>query len=286
MYNKIKKQNGEAFAQTLRNYHNGLLEIANLDEIVRHAGRDAAPLLPYLMSLLASNDDRPQQPSASLDPFALLDQGDITPFTPTRWKSKTASLHTSEKENCSAPSTMPRAIKNYHIIHAVRKDVDSILRDDFNGKEERQDAYGTSVISIQMCKEGGFISIKNRYNHTVAACDNTFDSNPDNIIKGLSAALKNHFGVDFEAAKSPLPDDFTLIGNRIFKYHRERNNIYYGDQAYARNGQIHTVDKSTGDALFGVFLFENKTRTLTKIDPNYNDSFAENLTAAMAAIRG
>jgi hypothetical protein len=38
-YRKIKKQNGERFAQGLRRYHNGLLEIEGIDAIVRHAGR-------------------------------------------------------------------------------------------------------------------------------------------------------------------------------------------------------------------------------------------------------
>ncbi|PJB72690.1 MAG: hypothetical protein CO093_02485 [Alphaproteobacteria bacterium CG_4_9_14_3_um_filter_47_13] len=60
MYKKLKKQNGEKFSQTLRNFHNGILEIPDLDVILRHAGReaqDAELLLPYLMSLLASNDD-------------------------------------------------------------------------------------------------------------------------------------------------------------------------------------------------------------------------------------
>ena len=38
-YKKIKRQNGERFAQTLRNYHNGLLQVEGITEIVRHAGR-------------------------------------------------------------------------------------------------------------------------------------------------------------------------------------------------------------------------------------------------------
>lgn len=37
MYNKLKKQNGEKFAQTLRDFHNGLLEIPDIDVILCHA---------------------------------------------------------------------------------------------------------------------------------------------------------------------------------------------------------------------------------------------------------
>ena len=45
-YKKIKSQKGEAFARTLQNYHGGLLDIPRIDQIVRHAGSDARPLLP------------------------------------------------------------------------------------------------------------------------------------------------------------------------------------------------------------------------------------------------
>ena len=56
----------------------------------------------------------------------------------------------------------PSRFQRYHIINAVRKDVDKIKR---GNPPQRDDEYGTSVISIQILKTGGFISIKNRYNH-------------------------------------------------------------------------------------------------------------------------
>ncbi len=285
VYKKIKRHNGERFAQTLRNYHSGLLQIDGLAEMVRHAGRDAEPLLPYLMSLLASNDDKPTA-APILDPFVLLDQAGYDAF----------HADTLEKQNSIASYFAPGELlctfndaaryQNYHIIHAVKKDVDKIRREDFNGKAERQDAYGTSVISIQIKKGGGFISIKNRYNHTVEHCDHTFDSNPDNIIDGLSAALKAHFQVDFEAPKSALPQGYVLMNGQLFKYNFESNNIYYGDQAWAKDGVMHTVDRAAGDALFDRLLFDNKTKTLRNIDPTSNDSFPDDFNRAYGGNKG
>lgn len=101
------------------------------------------------------------------------------------------------------------------------------------------------------------------------------NSNPDNIIDGLSVSLKRHFNVEFSATKSPLPEGYVLSGGQVFKYNEEDNNIYYGDQAWAQNGQIHTVDRGRGDALFDGFLFDNQTKTLKKIDPQSWDSFAD-----------
>lgn len=272
MYKKLKKQNGEKFAQTLRNYHNGIMEIPDLDQIVRHAGRDAEPLLPYLMNLLlASHDDVPV--SAPANPFALLDQAGYNAFHADTLEKQNSIQHYFAPGELLCTFNDRARYKNHHIVHAIKKDVDQIERHKFKGNEQRDDEYGTSVISIQMLKTGKFISIKNRYNHTVLASDNTFNSNPDNIIEGLSTALKDYFNVDFSV--SELPDEFVLMNDAIFRYHTERDNFYYGDQAWAQNGMIHTVDSGAGDALFDGFLFDNKSKTLREIDSDSRDSFPD-----------
>ena len=100
------------------------------------------------------------------------------------------------------------------------------------------------MISIQMLKTGGFISIKNRYNHTVSNCDNTFDSNPDNIIVGLSRSLKRFFKLDFLARDDFLPINY-VYQNAIYHYHTERENIYFGDGFYVKDGVVFEVDKNS-----------------------------------------
>lgn len=272
MYKKIKKQNGEKFAQALRNFHNGILEVPNIDIILRHAGRDARPLLPYLMSLLATNDDTPAS-APSADPFVLLEQAGYKAFYADSLEKQNSIKDFFAKGELLCTFNDKARYRNYHILHAIKKDVDHIKREDFKGQEERQDAYGTSVISIQILKKSGFISIKNRYNHTVSGCDNTFGSNPDNIIKGLTNALKNHFNVEFSATATLPEEGYVLMGKQVFKYHTEYRNIYYGDQAWAEKGKIHAVDRSV-NALFNLSLFGNKTKTLKNIDPSDQDSFA------------
>ena len=51
MFDIIKKQNGETFAKAIRNYDNGIFDIPNLDKIVKYAGRQAEPIMTYLVSL-------------------------------------------------------------------------------------------------------------------------------------------------------------------------------------------------------------------------------------------
>ncbi len=285
VYKKLKKQNGEKFAQTIRDYHNGILEIPNVDVILQHAGRDAKPLQPYLMKLLSSNANKAESVIPE-DPFELLDQAGYKAFHADTLEKQNSIKHYFKQGELLCTFNDNARYKRYHIVHAIKKDVDNIKREDFKGKERRQDAYGTSVISIQMLKEGGFISIKNRYNHSVSNCDNTFNSNPDNIIQNLSLALKDRFNVEFSAAKSPLPKGFVLIGEQVLKYYQEINNIYYGDQRWAKDGEIHTVDKSVGDALFDRFLFDNKSKTLKNIDPSYGDSFVDDFNRCYGGSRG
>ncbi len=273
-YKRLKRLKGERFAQTLRNHHNGILSIPDIIPILRHAGDNAQPLLPYLMSLLNTNDDglNPCEPE---DPFILLEQAGYTAFyADTLEKQNSIKKYFKSGELLCTFNDHARHEK-YYIVHAIREDADELKREDFRGKEQRQDSYGTSVISIQMLKKGGFISIKNRYNHSVVGSDHTFDSNPDNIIEGLSVALRTYFNVEFSQSKVTLTSGYALCGKKIFKYNLERNNIYYGDQAWVKNGIIHEVDLSNGDALFDEFLFDNKKKILIKIDPRSQDSFAD-----------
>ena len=127
---------------------------------------------------------------------------------------------------------------------------------------------------IQIAKRGGFISIKNRYNHKVNACDNTFNSNPDNIIEGLSSALKNYFKVDFSSQKTTLPDVFVLVGKQIIKQNQEISGIIFGWDCYVKNGQIIKVDRANGELLMEYYLYNDRTKTMTLI-PDIKDSFAD-----------
>jgi hypothetical protein len=279
VYKKLKKQNGETFAQTLRNYHSGILEIPDIDVVLKYAGRDeedAKALLPYLMSLMAVNDNVPLKDGPKPeDPFVLLDRAGYNAFHADSLERQNSIRHYFARDELLCTFNDAARYKNFYIVHAIRKDADTLDREEFRGKEARQDDYGTSVISIQMSKKGGFISIKNRYNHSVQYCDNTFMSDPDNIIAGLSDSLKSHFNVDFSAFVNLLPEGRLLVGDQIFKYHSEDATIYRGDHAWATYDKIHEINRGKGDALFDEFYYNHKSRSLKKINPHSFCSFAD-----------
>lgn len=270
-FNKIKKQNGEEFAKILRNYHNGIFEIPDVVSIVKHAGRgkDAERILSYLVNLLSAEADKEEKPG---DPFELLSQaGYDAYYADTLEKQNAISKHFEKDEELCTFRDSSR-FQNYYIINAVKKNVSEIRRKDFIGKEKREDEYGTSVISIQVAKRGGFISIKNRYNHKVENCDNTFKSNPDNIIQGLSQAIQAHFDVKFSSVNNHLPDDYVLAGKQLVKVNQEIEGVYFGDHAFVKNGAL--VEMKEHEYLFDYFIFNAQTKTFTNV-LDIQDSFPE-----------
>ena len=279
-YDLIKKNNGEHFARALRDAN--LLEMPNIVERVKYAGRDAKPeLIQYLLAEKANRDLADAYAIDGADPFELLHRAgySLVEYADTLEKQNAIRKYFAKDEDlCTFRD--PNRHQNYYIINAVHRDVDKIKR---SPKPERQDAYGTSVISIQIRKTGGFISIKNRYNHTVANPDNTFNSNPDNIIPGLTMALKAYFNVEFDNSRVPLPDGMTRIGDHIIKYNYEIDNVYIGDFFWESHGQIHEIDRST-QIMMDYFYFDIKQNDVFPIVLGYDeeDCFADVLNAEIA----
>ncbi|MCQ2598843.1 MAG: hypothetical protein MJ187_00480 [Alphaproteobacteria bacterium] len=210
VYEIIKKQNGEKFARVLR----PVLDLPNIVDIIKYAGkseRDAQDILPYVSSLRVFTT----QPTDTNDPFELLHRAgyEFVEYADTLEKQNAIQKYfRSHEELCTF--TDPHRFEKFYIVNAVKYNIDSIKP---SPNPARQDEYGTSVISIQMLKAGGRISIKNRYNHTVENPDNTFGSNPDEIISGLSLALKAKFNIDWQLTDINLPAGFTLIQDNILE---------------------------------------------------------------------
>ena len=238
-FDVIKKQNGEAFAKAVRAYDNGIFDVPDIASMVRYAGREAEPIMNFLLSL---KNIRIAECGKTAPFEELLDKaGYHVCYADTLEKQNAIEKYFAEGEKLCTFADNERYQK-YHIINVVRKDVDKIRREDFPFPR-REDAYGTSVMSIQILKTGGFISIKNRYNHRVVNPDNTYFSNPDNIIEGLSASLKERFGVDFASRRVAVPDGYVLLDEGLFKCHREIENVHFGNGFFIEDGDITFINK-------------------------------------------
>lgn len=258
MYDKIKRQNGEVFARSIRDTDDGIFEIENLPQILKYAGRNPLPLIRFLSSL------RVKQKSLTadtLDPFVLLKRAGYDAFYADTFEKQNSikPYFIEDEELCTFIDSS--RYKKYYIVHCIKQGAQEIKRENFLGKEERDDTYGTSVISIQILKEGGFIKITNRYNHTVPSCDNTFNSNPDNIIPGLARALKHHFDVEFNVTSMNVPNGYVYQNGCLYQYQYEKNNCFIGRDFYLKDGVVYPIDKDS-QMMVDAFVFDLKNKEI------------------------
>ena len=123
-------------------------------------------------------------------PYTLLDKAGYTLYEcTTQAEIDRFKKYYKEDEELCTFNDKNRLRVNY-VFFAVKKNVDEIKRKDFK-YPDREDAYGTSVISIQFSRgKYNVLSIKNRYNHTVHNPDATFSNDLDNIIPGLTKSFE------------------------------------------------------------------------------------------------
>lgn len=289
VFNQIKKNNGEKVAQDVRDAR--LDDIPNIVHILEFAGRDrdeVQSLFPLLREIYKKPIE--SEYTTNLDPITLLDMAGYRAWYVTNEQEQNSiagyfrdrrsvehdmtggNPRTDKRELiCTIGSNWASGAKRfdgYYIIHAVKKEAfgdDKLPESEWHIKPsenpERQDEYGTSVISIQVLKTGGDISIKNRYNHTVLDCDQTFNNNPDSIILGLTNSIKDYFNVEFSTTNSALPPHFKIIHDQFIRYNYEVENTYFGSNFYAQGSDITKLDPNS-QYMIDYFIWDAKQKNL------------------------
>jgi hypothetical protein len=135
---------------------------------------------------------------------------------------------------------------------------------------ERQDEYGTSLMSVGISKDTkNVIQICNRYNHRVQARDNTYNSNLDNIIDGLTEAFNNDYNLSIHNTSLVEFKNFYFYNNKFFYYFYEINGKKYGNN---------TIDGIYYDPsiyfIFDNFIINLKEKTIITAD-NTTDGFID-----------
>lgn len=114
----------------------------------------------------------------------------------------------------------------YHMLVAIKKDIDKIQR---SKTPKREDEYGTSILNIQIAKNGSHMSIKNRYNHTVSECDSTLNNNLDLLVPGLQAKVLGYYNIASLNKNKTYYRNIAKINGVYLKYVTEVENVYFGN---------------------------------------------------------
>lgn len=117
-------------------------------------------------------------------------------------------------------------MSQYHMLVAIKKDIDKIQR---SKTPQREDKYGTSILNIQIAKNGSHMSIKNRYNHTVSECDSTLNNNLDLLVPGLQAKVLGYYKIVCLHKNKNYYNHITNINGIYLRYSVEKNNVYFGN---------------------------------------------------------
>lgn len=117
-------------------------------------------------------------------------------------------------------------LKTNRVFFAVKDNALEIKRKD---NPLREDEYGVSVLSLQFTLDTNYLSIKNRYNHSVTNPDATYQNNLENINKGLTYSFEKYLGIKQSNIKEKfeLPNYVKTTEGKYYKYNFEYNNIYY-----------------------------------------------------------
>lgn len=117
-------------------------------------------------------------------------------------------------------------MSQYHMLVAIKKDIDKIQR---SKTPKREDEYGTSILNIQIAKNGSHMSIKNRYNHTVSECDSTLNNNLDLLVPGLQAKVLGYYNIASLNKNKTYYRNIAKINGVYLKYVTEVENVYFGN---------------------------------------------------------
>ena len=178
------------------------------------------------------------------------------------------------------------------VFFAVKDNVDKIRRDDFPNPQ-REDEYGTSVLSIQFSRGvNNYVSIKNRYNHTITReqgnPDATYGNELDNIggiimpngrldsygkSKGLTSAFRNRYGfnITLSSAMIDIPGYIEASDGKTYKYNYRINDRFYcSDNIIIENYPLNRVSDrfiNKDDYLvFDYFVLDIKNKKVIPAD--------------------
>ena len=173
-------------------------------------------------------------------------------------------------------------IKNHYIFFIVKKDVETIRREDFSNPK-REDCYGVSVLDLQFDKGARQrVSIKSRYNHRVNNPDATYSNNLERIAPSLTGAFERDYNFHIERANKvgfELEDYVKARDGKYYKYNYEINNIHYClDNIIIDNGEV--IDRYSDKSRYtfmDYFILDESEKKIILYDKDIRDSFADDI---------
>ncbi len=174
-------------------------------------------------------------------------------------------------------------LKTNRVFFAVKDNALEIKR---KSEPQREDEYGTSVLSLQFTLDTNYLSIKNRYNHTVKNPDATYQNNLENIAEGLTYSFEKYLGIKQSNAQGDfeIPNYVRTADGKYYRYNFEVNNKYYCPDNIIIDSFNEVSFPKEKYILFDVFLLDLVDKKLEKYDKSCYDA-AEKVFSNIKSIK-
>lgn len=236
---KVKKMTGEKVAKFLVLNFSEQVILNRIPKLFNREGKDVRyvkesefPILKKLINLFDETEskEKPVEKTAT----ELLKEVGYTLYRCPTFESFEQFKKYYKSDELLCKFNDPSRAKRYHIFWIVKENALNIKA--FN-KPSRQDEYGVSCCSISVSKDGKNITqICNRYNHKVPGCDNTFNSNLENIAEGLTEAFNKEFNFNLNKKSSNCEfTNFVSVNDVYAYYHTEINGMKIGNNCIITN---------------------------------------------------
>lgn len=247
--NSLKKIAGEELAKFLALNFNQEKVLEIIKELFNNNGRDIRNIKTEdfdRLKLLINSLDKPEEIEQIKDTRTaieiLKEKGYQLIQTPTYESYLPFTKYFRNNEILCKFNDTSRA-KNYNLFWIIKENIEEINPSD---KPTRQDEYSTSICSIGISKDGRNITqITSRYNHSVNGCDNTFNSNLDNIAEGLTEAFNKDYNFNINKKNNLFEfDKYVFIDNKYVHYRQEINGVKIGNNTLVTD-KIINFDSNT-----------------------------------------
>ncbi len=293
----IKKHYGENFAHLCRSLFPQLLERAGVlqeavtalfvpsrnlfDDITQNEKEN--DFKSYILSFTQKHLAPQKKVKIDKTPEQLMDEAGYILFPECQTEDDVQSFKKYWEEDEQLCTFYNRGrLNRCRVWFAIKKDVAEIKRENFT-QPRRQDEYGTSAISIQFTLGSPCtLSIKNRYNHTVADPDATFSNNLENIKAGLTDAFEETYGIkiseDFKNNFELPHYTKTPDGKFVYYTHEIDAHYYCASNIVIKDGEVEQFDKSKYLLLenYLLDLSSKSIKNLVKTDPK-PDAFIKSI---------
>lgn len=153
------------------------------------------------------------------------------------------------------------------LFFIIKKNINEIKRENFP-LPKRQDGYSTSCMSVGI-RNNNVMQITSRYNHAVTGCDNTFNSNLDSIVEGLTESFNQDYQLSIKKNREMEINNFYSYNNKLYHYFYEIDGKKIGNNTV--DGLYYNPDQYL---IIEHFIIDLKNKSIKNI-LNNTDGFIE-----------